>query len=531
MKRTALVSVLVALLCLGHAGCSGDDDGDNGSDGGTGGSDAGTGGSDAGTASSEFEKVTISPQGGTHEFSAGFKVVVPAGAVEQDTEIEMRLVGSDELRPVYEAHGLSVDILLAAVEGKPDGLTFKVPIKVTMSADVEPVDFPVVYAMDLITKERSRVLTTVMTDPDKDLVELTMHHFSPPQATEGQKENERAKKFCEEDPCKCQRVSSTTNDEDVLCGGGDTTCQVLKHTLTVDYLDCGSVHEEEHQSVSDKCTPKMTLEPAASKVCPKKDTQIKATVNFGCPSARMEGQTVEFSAGAPASVSPASGVTNASGEATTTLTAGPEEGKAEVTATSTVKYYTLFKLISFEGQVLSEKKNERTANLSQKATVDVEPGRWKGTLTYNARMNYGCVDDKADYNGSFNLEVDCEESWVTGTATMNQSVSVSATCADFNVASTNAPASLSLMADGEADDYLHVEFVLDLQYPPFYTYDMCNPDDCSGPQGHLYMLNIGYTQLDKNAVPLKAGTYNGSWSWEPTEPWNGTYTITLEEVE
>ncbi len=525
MKRTALVPVLIAMLFLAHAGCSGDEDGDNGSDGGS------NGGSDAGSVSTEFEKVTITAQGGTHEFAAGFKVVVPAGAVEQDTEIEMRLVGSDELKPIYEEHGVPLDSLLAAVEGKPDGLTFKVPITVIMAAAVEPGDFPVVYAMDLSTKERSRVLTTVMADPDKDLVELTMHHFSPPNATEKQKENDFAKKECEKDPCKCQRVKPTTNDEDVLCGGAGASCQVLKHSLTVEYLDCGSVHEEQHQTVSSGCEPQMTLEPASSKVCPNGDTDIKATVTLGCPSARMEGQTVAFSTNAPASVSPASAVTSASGEASTTLTAGPDEGTAQVTAESTVEYYTLFKTISFEGMTETQKKDPRTADLKKSTTVEVKPSRWKGTLTYNAHMAEGCVDDTADYDGSFNLDVNCDTGDVTGTATMNQSVSVSATCAGFYVGSTNASSSLSLMADGEADDHLNVEFILNLQYPPFYTYDMCNEHSCSGPQGYFYMLSIGYTDVNPTGVPLKAGSYTRSWSWAPEEPWSGSYTITLEEVE
>jgi hypothetical protein len=513
----------MALVLWGLAGCSSDDSSGNGSDGGT------------NIPSTKFEKVTITTKGGTHEFAAGFKVVVPAGAVEKDTEIEMRLVGGDELRPIYEEHGVALDVLLAAVEGKPDGLTFKVPITVTMKADVPSGVSPVVYAMDLTTKKRSRVLTTVMADPDKDLVELTMHHFSPPNAAERQREDEFAKKECAKEPCKCKRVEQTTDNEDVLCGGKGASCEVLDYKLTVKYPDCGTVHKERQRKVSAGCEPKLILEAAASKICPDKDTELKATVNLGCPSARLEGQTVSFSAVAPAKVSPASSVTNADGEAKTTLTAGPTEGTVQASAKAKIEYYGLFKHISFEGKEYTQHKDPRTANPSDSTTVEAKPSRWKGTLTYHAESTNGvCIKDSADYDGSFSIEVDCDTSSVTGTATVKQSASPKASSGggcDIWLENINAPASLNLIADGEADGHLHVDLVLDLQYSPFYTYDICQTGGCQSNAAGTGLLSIGYRPEDKNAVPLQAGTHKGSWSFNDGETYSGSYTITMQEAK
>jgi hypothetical protein len=50
---------------------------------------------------------TISPQGGTYKFPGGITLEVPAGAVDQDTEITLQPVDKTELMSIFDQRGVS----------------------------------------------------------------------------------------------------------------------------------------------------------------------------------------------------------------------------------------------------------------------------------------------------------------------------------------------------------------------------------------------------------------------------------------
>ena len=422
----------------------------------------------------------------------------------------------------------------------------KVSVRVllfTAPATVDPGDLPIAYDLDLVAKTRVRMLTSVMADPDKDLVEMEIPHFSPPAAEHAPKDDKcKGQDPCKcrgEDPCRCKRAKSKTQSSDYICGKADNTgeCQVLDSKVDVGYPDCktNQNHEEVHKEVNNHCVPKITLTPKRPRICTKDDTEITATVDLGCPSAVLQGATVKFTVEGSASVSPSEDVTDSKGEATTKLTAQDKEGPVKVTATSDIEYYSFYSYLSVNG-VLDDpdpRNKKEDKHLEQQETVEVKPGEWTGSFTFNRKMVSQCITDEGDYTGTFEFKEDCEKRWVEGTAKATQKASPKTTGCGVSIQNIVAPASFpNLIVDGEFDDYLHMEIIKDFQYSPFYTFDVCNNDGCSSsPLGSGGILSFGYMSGDKTAVPLKDGTYTGKWHFNDGEDWYGNYSITLKEKQ
>ena len=75
--------------------------------------------------------ITISSQGGEYTTEDGIIIRVPAGAVDNDTDILIENVSSSEVESIFESRAVSVDNLLACIDGTPDGTVFKKPIQVS----------------------------------------------------------------------------------------------------------------------------------------------------------------------------------------------------------------------------------------------------------------------------------------------------------------------------------------------------------------------------------------------------------------
>ena len=63
---------------------------------------------------------------------------MPAGAVTEETDVLLHKINSTKLQTIYDKRGVSIDNLLACIEGGPDGLTFNLPVQIILTVNLEP---------------------------------------------------------------------------------------------------------------------------------------------------------------------------------------------------------------------------------------------------------------------------------------------------------------------------------------------------------------------------------------------------------
>jgi hypothetical protein len=157
--------------------------------------------------------ITISSQGGEYTFLDGILLRVPAGAITEDMDITLRKVNRDQLIPIFNARGVSIENLLVCIEGKPDGTEFIYPVQLCISVDLEPGDIPFVHEIDLVNGDYTPAYTEIICDPEQDSLLISLNHFSTVSA-EVVKEFEGIYNECEINPCRCGDKKIEQGDKD-----------------------------------------------------------------------------------------------------------------------------------------------------------------------------------------------------------------------------------------------------------------------------------------------------------------------------
>jgi len=291
------------------------------------------------TNSDDENTLTISPNGGEYTFPDGIILRVPTGAITEETDISLHKIRSTKVSPIFEKRGVSIDNLLACVEGGPDGLTFNLPVQIILSVELEPGEIPIIHEIDLESGEYTLAETEILCDPAADTLVISLSHFSAVSA-EIAREYEDLFDECSENPCRCGRIKIEQTDKDFICDNGN--CQVTESKVSVTFLDCpeSPVEESTYREVSSGCQPELYISAANSVVITGNQTRVSAEIVLGCEP--IEGQSVDFSLSnlGLAAVNPTYSTTGSGGTANTIFTAGDEEGIVTVTARSTVSYYT-----------------------------------------------------------------------------------------------------------------------------------------------------------------------------------------------
>jgi len=471
--------------------------------------------------------ITISSQGGEYTFPDGILLRIPAGAVTEDMDVTLRKVNREQLIPIFNARGVSIENLLVCIEGKPDGTEFIYPVQLCISVDLEPGDIPFVHEIDLVNGDYTPAQTEIFCYPEKDSLLISLNHFSTVSA-EVVKELEGVYNECATNPCRCGDNVIVQGDKDYACDNGE--CQISESKLTITFSECPGQPVEEHfvREVSAGCKPKLVLSAANTTVPTGGQTSLTAQVYLGCEP--TEGQSVDFSISGPATLSPTYSETNADGEAHSTFIAGNEEGTATVTARSTVSYYTFIIYASAGGQQETAKSAVITEELSQRVDIEIE----ESTETWSGTMSYEYIDDfftfirqEATYNVNFTFSVSTQGD-IFGTATALQEVSITA-IEGWCIQNIDAPLNLNLQVSGDSQ-VPSFYLVMELPYPnpPFYTWEYyCCAPECTDPGINpgtgIRELAIGL--FDDNPT-LTEGIYMGEYSLLPGWVWI-TYTITL----
>lgn len=493
------------------------------------------------TNSEEDNILTISPDGGEYTFPDGIILRVPAGAVTEETDVLLHKINSTKLQTIYDKRGVSIDNLLACIEGGPDGLTFNLPVQIILTVNLEPGEIPIVHEVNWDSSSYSLITTEIFCDPGQDTLVISLNHFSSISA-EIAKEYDDLYGECTNNPCRCGRIKVEQQDKDFICNNGD--CQVTETKVNVTFLDCEGAPTEESffREVSAGCSSELYLTMSSSVVVTGNQAQVSTSIQLGCEP--TEGQSVDFSLSNPglATVNPTYSTTNADGNAYTLFQAGEEEGTVTVTARSTISYYTYTISANAGGQ--RETVNGPLITTEKSQSVDIEIQKpvesWSGTVVMDFYSDF-VIQEYSNYNINFQfyaipLSPESEFKDFQGTATATQDVDLEIGHECWTYQNLNAPSTLDLIVGGfvssDTGD-IYLTFERTVNDAPFYQYETCfvcdpeNPDECD-ETSLIHMLMINNSVLEDNDIPLAEGTYSGSYDVLYT---TYTYTLTLHQDE
>ena len=484
------------------------------------------------------ESISISATGGEYTLSNGIILNIPAGAVLEETEIEIAEVNVSDLTFLLEDRGMTSRNLIACLDFKPDGLEFEEPIKVTIPVDLEAGDIPFIHDLDIENGSYEPAVTEVKVDPEAGTIEILVHHFSGV-AAEIKAELKRASQYCEDFPCRCQGFTTRQSDKSIICELEE--CQNTQSELFVNYTKCGGYTEVYIiQELSKECIPKLILSASKTTIAPGESCEITAKVKHAC--GYQGEQTIDFSVASLGQVNPPSGVTEVGGGTTITFIAGDEEGTATITAATVMKYvmYNVYaaggSLIEAPDAPIITKGLTETIDIEIDASVQV----WSGTMTYDYRLDFYFNGEElarvsqASYDVVFNFTArettDNRFTYVIegiGTATQSD-VSVVSYHSLWRVQNLDAPSTLDLILYGHADNdnYLHISMKED-DNTDFFTYEYCHTEtnDCY-ETSEVSLLSINHDSSDTDKIPFTEGTHTGTFTEYGI---TRTYTITLSK--
>ena len=394
-----------------------------------------------GSGKSGESTIKIDQAGGEFKLSKDLSLFVPSNAVDQELEITVREIASEEVNSLRGLPENGDSQLIAAFEILPHGQTFQRPVQIQIeNIDDSENSLPLIYSLDL--EDQSFQLAEIRTTYDRqsgDLI-LFLDHFSSYAAY---LEKGYISEECQENPCRCGEISIEQSDTDNICSQDD--CQVTESNVSVTFNDCGGNTDNLlMREISPSCQPQMMISPDQERILVEGSTQVNVELGLSC--APFKNQDVFYSSNQLGQVDPIQTISDSSGNTETTFTAGEEQGTAEVTAKAFGSYYLLE--ITFNDE--STYGLEKFYQLEETATIEI--GKIQGTFegSFNTCLGGFCVHD---YQVRIDFEVD-EIDWEggswTGTADVSQSGNVTTTWEDAHVENVNIPQFEGLEIFGKA---------------------------------------------------------------------------------
>jgi len=209
--------------------------------------------------SSDENVVTISPNGGEYILQDGFVLKVPANAVYEETDISISILNNSGLQQIFDRYGFNNENILTYIEGKPDGLTFNVPVELTFPASFEDGDIPLLYE---VINDTSCVIASnskIELNSDQNEITISIPHFSSFFTSIITKLRDMLNIECLTTPCRCKNNEIIQGDRDYICNTGD--CQISEMKLSITFPDCDESLTEDFfaREVSEGCVPELVI--------------------------------------------------------------------------------------------------------------------------------------------------------------------------------------------------------------------------------------------------------------------------------
>jgi hypothetical protein len=186
----------------------------------------------------------IPAAGGTLDFDNGIQMIVPPGAVAEDTEISLNLVKNGDVEELLTKGDFPTEPLVF-FEVHNEDLILHEPIRVILPvSDSDLGDgWPIHVSLDLNTGEVEYHPTEIFYDPETGTIEFSLEYFSTNGAAK--KTDRKAEKKCN-DPggaCRCGRIYVKSSFHDYSVGD----CQSVSDEVSVQFLDCPGQPTEKHK--------------------------------------------------------------------------------------------------------------------------------------------------------------------------------------------------------------------------------------------------------------------------------------------
>jgi len=475
--------------------------------------------------------LTISPIGGSYELFRGASLIVPEGAVPDETDLILRKIEGEELESL-EGEYMQ---LVTAFKALPEGQVFAEPVTFTLEGlELDSGDIPLIRLLDEEGEIPPLVATTSNYDPESGTLTFTIDHFT----TDGVSVGEQvASQECLETPCRCGKISIQQSDSSAICGEDD--CQILESEVSVQFNDCAGkpVENSYLKEISPGCQPRLEIKADRIKISPEESTGVTAKTRISC--IPLTEQTVDFEVDQLGQLNPTFRMTDEEGKAVTTFTAGEEEGTAIVTANVTGSYY------AYEVRANGETYNGPMKTYQLTESTEIEIGPLSGVL----EGNYAGCNELVCLSGyqmrlEFTVdEINWEEGYWVGEGWFTQNGSLTGNDPDLALADYELISGVAVPMEGYAykeSKELDLSGVLIM----LYAYDLFRWDmDCTGT-GHCPIFEwagAGYwieriggngvavpfrLKMDGSDTPQQGPAFIGLMGSPPDIP--GTYTLTLE---
>jgi len=132
--------ILLTSLAVWLSACGGGGSGSSGDPGGNPG---------------EFQSLTITPAGGVYTFDNGVIFEAPAGAVDENIDLRVRLLDASEVQLILDSQpGANGKEFIAGVEIEPKGYAFAQPVTLSLPADrpLSPTALPMLLIVDMVNQ-------------------------------------------------------------------------------------------------------------------------------------------------------------------------------------------------------------------------------------------------------------------------------------------------------------------------------------------------------------------------------------------
>ncbi len=128
-----------------------------------------------------IQRLSVGPEGGVLQFSDGVILDIPAGAVTDETEIEVTHIQCEQVDAILSAQGFASHEIrcLGGFTGKPDGQEFLLPVTATLPVlPLEPGEIPVQLKVDLDEQKYHLAPTNFRYLSEAGLAEMEILGFS-----------------------------------------------------------------------------------------------------------------------------------------------------------------------------------------------------------------------------------------------------------------------------------------------------------------------------------------------------------------
>jgi hypothetical protein len=244
--------------------------------------------------------IIIDSIGGIYFLPSGIKIVVPPGAVKENTMISFDVLDSlnAELKIPFDAD--TGRVFCAGIYCEPNAIEFLKPIKITIPApNYHHNDLPYLYTQDPITGNWDKYTGDLLCSENLHSIEFTIDKIVSTRIQlvkdvfefENLEESARTA----EDPCQQGFINVKSEAHDHVGQKGSKECYVSSDKTKVIFLECPGqpVHDAKIEEIGKDCEPEV-VDNLGALLCIKSGERVDVDVTITIGGKPLEKQDIQF---------------------------------------------------------------------------------------------------------------------------------------------------------------------------------------------------------------------------------------------